>query len=80
VNSGLRLIEEEVITENVLTAISEEEAVKLLRIKKFVPERFQKLFKEFAGVKGSQIHLSLSTGELVYHRFVLQKNTLSNQL
>jgi len=80
VSSGLRLIEEEVITENVLTAISEEEAVKLLRIKKFVPQRFQKLFKEFAGVKGSQIHLSLSTGELVYHRFVLQKNTLSNQL
>ena len=68
------MIEEEVITENVVSAISEEEAVKLQRIKKFIPEKFQRLFKEFAGVKGSQIHTSLSKGALVYHRFVLQKN------
>jgi ubiquinone/menaquinone biosynthesis C-methylase UbiE len=72
-NSGLSLVEEEVITENVVKAISEEEAIKVARIKKFIPDRFQKLFKEFAGVKGSQIHAALSTGELVYHRFVLQK-------
>jgi ubiquinone/menaquinone biosynthesis C-methylase UbiE len=73
-NSGLALIEEEVITENVVKAISEEEAIRIMRIKKFVPNKFQKLFKEFAGVKGSEIHASLSTGKLVYHRFVLQKN------
>lgn len=72
-NSGLALIEEEVITENVVRAISEEESVKMTRIQKFVPQRFQKLFREFAGVKGSQIHASLSKGALVYHRFVLQK-------
>jgi ubiquinone/menaquinone biosynthesis C-methylase UbiE len=73
-NSGLTLVEEEIITENVIKAISEEEAIKMSRIKKFVPTKFQKLFKEFAGVKGSQIHASLSRGELVYHRFVLGKS------
>jgi ubiquinone/menaquinone biosynthesis C-methylase UbiE len=72
-SSGLQLEQEEVITENVIKAISEEEAIKLMRIKKFVPQRFQKLFKEFAGVKGSHIHAGLSSGELVYHRFVLRK-------
>ncbi len=71
--SGLELLEEEVITENIVRAISEEEAIKIMRIKKLVPKRFQKLFKEFAGVKGSQIHAALSTGQLVYHRFVLRK-------
>ena len=73
VNSGLELIEEEAITENVVRAIGEEEATKMKRIKQLVPKKFQKLFKEFAGVKGSQIHASLSNGELVYHRFVLRK-------
>jgi ubiquinone/menaquinone biosynthesis C-methylase UbiE len=73
INSGLELIEEEIITENVLRAISEEEGTKMNRIKQLVPRKFQNLFKEFAGVKGSQIHESLSNGELVYHRFVLRK-------
>lgn len=72
-NSGLDLVEEETITENVVRAISEEEAIKMKRINQIVPKRFQKLFKEFAGVKGSQIHAGLSNGQLVYHRFVLRK-------
>lgn len=74
VNSGLELMEEENITENVVRAISEEEAIKIHRITQLVPRKFQGLFKEFAGVKGSQIHAGLSNGTLVYHRFVLRKS------
>jgi ubiquinone/menaquinone biosynthesis C-methylase UbiE len=72
-NSGLTMIEEETITENVVLAIEEEELIKKTRIEKFIPRRFQKIFKEFAGVRGSKIHQDLKTGTLVYHRFVLQK-------
>jgi len=73
-NSGLTLVEEETITGNVIKAIEEEESIKILRIEKFIPRRFQKIFKEFAGAKGSKIHEDLKSGTLVYHRFVLQKN------
>jgi len=73
ISSGLALLEEEEITQNVVRAIEEEEAIKIMLIKKFVPQKFQKIFKEFAGVKGSKIHEDLRSGILVYHRFVLQK-------
>lgn len=72
--SGLSLIEEEDITKNVVKAIEEEEIMKAKRIEKFIPLKFQKLFKEFAGVKGSKIYEDLKTGTLVYHRFVLRKS------
>ncbi len=74
-NSSLKLIEEEVITQNVVAAIVEEDAFKLIRIQKFIPKKIQKIFKEFAGVKGSKIHEDLRAGTLVYHRFVLRKSS-----
>jgi ubiquinone/menaquinone biosynthesis C-methylase UbiE len=72
-DSGLQLIEEQEISENVVRAIEQEEPLKKERIKKNVPKWFQKTFGEFAGVVGSQIHKDLSNGILVYHRFILQK-------
>ncbi|MEQ8424566.1 MAG: class I SAM-dependent methyltransferase, partial [Cyclobacteriaceae bacterium] len=50
--SGLELIEEENISQNVINAMEAEDDVKKARIKKLVPERWQKLFAEFAGVVG----------------------------
>jgi ubiquinone/menaquinone biosynthesis C-methylase UbiE len=73
-NSDLTLIDEEAISENVVRAIEEEEEIKKTRIEKLIPKRFHRVFKEFAGVKGSKIHQDLKTGALVYHRFVLRKN------
>lgn len=70
-NSGLRLIKEDVISDNVVNAIEFEEAVKQKRIEDNVPKWFQNMFKEFAGVKGSEIHTGLKSNELVYHSFVL---------
>ncbi|HKC37434.1 MAG TPA: class I SAM-dependent methyltransferase [Chitinophagaceae bacterium] len=75
INSGLQLIEEEDISENVIKAIEQEEPLKQKRIEQHVPGWFQKTFKEFAGVKGSQIHWGLQSGGLVYYRFVLQKKS-----
>ncbi len=74
-HSGMELIEEEVVTQNVVAAIEEEETFKLMRIQKFIPKKFQKVFKEFAGVKGSKIHEGLKSGTLIYHRFVLRKSS-----
>ena len=50
-----------------------EDDVKQERIKKLVPERWQKLFAEFAGVVGSRLHTNLIKGDRLYYRFVLQK-------
>jgi ubiquinone/menaquinone biosynthesis C-methylase UbiE len=73
--SGLQLLEEEDISENVIKAIELEEPLKQKRIGQHVPGWFRKTFKEFAGVKGSQIHWTLKSGELVYYRFVLRKRS-----
>lgn len=73
-NSGLKLIKEDVISNNVVRAIEHEEAIKKKRIEDNVPKWFQNTFKEFAGVKGSEIHTGLKTNELVYHSFVLVKD------
>jgi ubiquinone/menaquinone biosynthesis C-methylase UbiE len=71
--SGLTLLEEENITRNVVSAIEAEDEVKKARIKKLFPERWQKLFGEFAGVVGSTFHTKLSNGIKTYNRFLLRK-------
>ena len=71
--SGLDLLEEEVISKNVIRAIEYEEEIKQMRIEENVPKWFQHAFKEFAGVKGSKIHKDLQSNVLVYHSFVLRK-------
>ena len=72
-SSGLTLLEEENITRNVVSAIEAEDDVKKARIKKLFPERWQKLFGEFAGVVGSTFHTKLTNGIKTYNRFVLRK-------
>lgn len=72
-NSGLKLVKESVISNNVVNAIEHEETIKKKRIEDNVPRWFQNMFKEFAGVKGSEIHTGLKSRVLVYHSFVLMK-------
>jgi ubiquinone/menaquinone biosynthesis C-methylase UbiE len=72
-NSGMQILLEEDISINVVDAIESEESLKQKRISEHIPSWFQSTFKEFAGVKGSQIHEGLKNGVLVYHRFVLKK-------
>lgn len=72
-NSGLKWIEEENISSNVIQAIEAEDEVKKERIKKLFPPKWQKLFGEFAGVVGSKFYNKLKSGTKVYHRFILKK-------
>ena len=72
-HSGLELLEEENISQNVVKAMEAEDEEKQARIKRLVPRRWQKLFAEFAGVVGSKLHGNLIKGDRLYYRFVLQK-------
>ena len=71
--SGLELLEEENISQNVVNAMEAEDDVKQKRIKRLVPAKWQKLFAEFAGVVGSRLHTNLINGSRLYYRFVLRK-------
>jgi len=73
-DSGMELLEDEDISNNVITAIETEEGSKQQRIEEHVPKWFQNTFREFAGVVGSKIHSDLKSGTLVYRRFVLKKS------
>ncbi|MFM7488153.1 MAG: class I SAM-dependent methyltransferase [Cytophagales bacterium] len=72
-NSGLKLVQEENISKNVMAAIEAENPVKVKRIEELIPKRWQKLFSDFAGVVGSRFYNTLKDGTRVYYRFVLQK-------
>jgi ubiquinone/menaquinone biosynthesis C-methylase UbiE len=72
-NTGMEWVEEKDIAPNVVRAMEAEDDVKKERIKTLFPEKWQKLFGEFAGVVGSRIHLNLKSGARLYYRFVLRK-------
>ncbi len=71
--SGLELLEEENISENVVRAIEAEDESKRERIQRLIPSKWQKLFGDFAGVVGSRFHSTLKNGPRTYYRFVLRK-------
>ena len=72
-NTGMEVIEEENITTNVIRSIEAEDETKNERIRTLIPQKWQKLFAEFAGVAGSKFHLTLKNGTRHYYRFVLKK-------
>jgi len=72
-NSGLTMLEQEDITENVVRSIEAEDESKQERIRKLIPEKWQKLFGEFAGVVGSRFYETLKNKTRYYYRIVLQK-------
>jgi hypothetical protein len=72
-HSGMEMLEEEDIAPNVVKAMEAEDEMKKQRIKALFPEKWQKLFGEFAGVVGSRIHLNLKNKARLYHRFVMRK-------
>lgn len=72
--TGMEIISEENIGDNVIKAIEAEDESKKERIRKLVPSRWQKLFSEFAGVVGSRFHTTLKNKTRLYYRFVLKKN------
>jgi ubiquinone/menaquinone biosynthesis C-methylase UbiE len=73
-DTGMQVVEEEDITGNVIRSIEAEDESKRARIQKLVPEKWQKLFCEFAGVAGSKFHRTLKDGTRHYYRFVVRNN------
>lgn len=72
-DTGMEMVEEEDISNNVIRSIEDEDETKRARIKALVPSRWQKLFCKFAGVVGSPFHLTLKNGTRHYYRFVMRK-------
>jgi len=72
-NTGMEWIDEEDIAPNVVRAMEAEDVAKKERIRTLFPEKWQKLFGEFAGVVGSRIHVNLKNRARLYYRFVLRK-------
>lgn len=71
--TGMKVLEEENITPNVIQSIEEEDDTKRERIRTLIPEKWQKLFSEFAGTVDSRFYRTLKSGEREYYRFVLRK-------
>lgn len=71
---GMRLIEREDITREILKSIELDDARKSVFIKKLVNKRLANAFREFAGVRNSKIDRLLSEGGIAYQRFVLQRD------
>jgi ubiquinone/menaquinone biosynthesis C-methylase UbiE len=71
--SGMQKVFEDDITERVVSAIELDEDNKRAQIAESVPATYHKLFGEFAGVAGSQIHLQLKDRKLIYYRWVYRK-------
>ena len=73
--TGMQFIAEENITSNVIASIEAEDESKNARIKQLIPEKWQSLFAEFAGVVGSKFYQTLKAGTRPYYRFKLKKNS-----
>ncbi len=69
--SGMKVVEEEDITHLVVKAIEEGDKRKRVRIRKLVPWWLTGFFQEFAGVKGSAIHLHMKDRRRLYYRWKL---------
>lgn len=72
-DSGMEMLVEENITDNVIRSIEAEDETKKERIRTLIPEKWQKLFSEFAGVVGSRFYETLKNGSRQYYRFSLRK-------
>jgi ubiquinone/menaquinone biosynthesis C-methylase UbiE len=75
VHTGMKILKEENISENVVKAIEAEDDNKKARIEKLIPPKWQKLFGEFAGVVGSKFYKTLKSKERPYHRFIVRKDS-----
>lgn len=72
-SSGMTILEQEDIRENVVAALRCESARKLALIEKSVSQPLQNAFRQFAAVEGSEVYDGFKTGATVYLRYLLQK-------
>lgn len=75
--SGFRIVSDEGITPNVLSALDKDNDQKLSFIECSVPKFLRRPFSMFAGIKGTRFYNHLQSGDLSYFNLVLQKEILS---
>jgi ubiquinone/menaquinone biosynthesis C-methylase UbiE len=71
--SGMTILDEENITENVLSAMEASKHTSSNWIENTIPEKWKNWFGEYTGVSGSKFHDSLKSGTGSYYRFLLRK-------
>jgi SAM-dependent methyltransferase len=71
--ASLRVLEEELITANVLKALELDNERKLVLIQSKAPGFVRARLQQFAGLTGSPVYRRFLTGEWEYFRFTLQK-------
>ena len=71
--SGLKLVREETITENVIKALDEIHDKKMTVIDDYVPRFLKSSFMQFAGVKHSKVYDAFVNGDTVYLGKVFEK-------
>ena len=72
-NSGLRIIQHQDITKNIIEALTKMSTERKNAIQRSVPGFFRKAFESYAGVKGSKIYDSFKNGTLSYVSACLEK-------
>jgi SAM-dependent methyltransferase len=71
---GLEVVDDEVITPNVVAALELDSDRKLDLIRRTVPGWLQGPFTRFAGIEGSRTHEAFRTGRTEYVRYALRKD------
>jgi SAM-dependent methyltransferase len=71
--SGMRIVEEEDIAQNVSRALELMTPSVRERVERTVPRPLRRLALEFQGVEGSDVHRVFASGESAYLRFVLER-------
>jgi len=72
-NSGLRIVKEVDITQNVVEALKLDNHNKIKQIKNTIHKPLVSMFLEFAGTEGSKIYKNFNDRENIYLSYVLQK-------
>lgn len=73
-DSGMTIIKEMMITENVVKALEADDARKRELVKKLAPRFIHKIALNFAGAVGSETYNQFATRKYEYYHFVMQKN------
>jgi len=71
---SMQLVEQEIITPNVVAALEKDSARKLGLIRQYVPLWLRQPFRVFAGIEGSRTHGRFKSGQTEYLRCVLCKD------
>jgi ubiquinone/menaquinone biosynthesis C-methylase UbiE len=72
-SSGMTILKEVMITDNVVKALEAEDEHKRILVKKLAPYFIRKIALNFAGAKGTETYNQFVTHKYEYYHFVMQK-------